>query len=125
MSQQKLNILVVDDKRIIGDLFEFTLGSKGHAIRWVNTAQGAAEAVLDQKFDIAFIDIVMPERDGVTILEDMKRAAVSMPIVMMSGYSVGEKRQRAHELGAAACLQKPFEMSEVEEIIKKCLSISV
>ncbi len=41
-----------------------------------------------------------------------------LPIVMMSGYSVEEKRSKAKELGAVTCLKKPFEMEDVKKVIK-------
>ena len=114
----KIKILVVDDKKIIGDLFDFTLGYSGHDITVVNNARDALDAVKKNRFDIAFLDIVMPERDGVAILEDIKTAAPDLPIVMMSGYSVEDKRIRAKELGAVTCLKKPFEMDDVRKIVK-------
>lgn len=117
----KLKILVVDDKKVIGDLFDFTLGYSGHIITVVNTAYEALEAIKSQDFDIAFFDIVMPERDGVQLLEDVKRVSPRLPVVMMSGYSVEDKKNRAKELGAVTCLKKPFEIDDVKKVIKATL----
>jgi len=117
----RIKILVVDDKKIIGDLFNFTLGFGGHDIAWVNNAYEALEQIRQKKFDIIFVDIVMPEKDGVDLLEEIKKIAPEIPIVMMSGYSVEEKRIRALELGAVSCMKKPFEMDEVRQIVKAAL----
>ena len=117
----KIKVLVIDDKKIIGDLFDFTLGYSGHKITVTQSAQQALDLVKREKFDIAFLDIVMPEKDGVSILEEIKANAPDLPVVMMSGYSVDEKRNRAQNLGAVACLKKPFEMDDVRKIVKVTL----
>ncbi len=57
---EKIKILVIDDKKVIGDLFSFTLGYSGHDITVADNAASAVEAVKNKEFDIAFIDIVMP-----------------------------------------------------------------
>ena len=114
----KIRVLVVDDKKIIGDLFDFTLGFKGHEIKVVNNAKDALEAVKQNVFDIAFLDIVMPDKDGVTLLAEIKTVSPLLPVVMMSGYSVEDKRNKAQALGAVTCLKKPFEMDDVRKIVK-------
>jgi len=118
----KLKVLVIDDKKIIGNLFEFTLGYKGHFIKWMDNTNAALDLIRHETFDIAFLDIVMPGRDGITILEEIKSIAPTLPVVMMSGYSVEEKRDRSKELGAVSCLKKPFEFEDVRKIIKSTLS---
>lgn len=115
---EKIKILVVDDKKVIGDLFSFTLGYSGHDITVADNAASAVEAVKNKEFDIAFIDIVMPGKDGVSILQEIKAIVPGLAIVMMSGYSVEEKRNQARDLGAITCLKKPFEMEDVKRIIK-------
>lgn len=117
----KIKVLVVDDKKIIGDLFDFTLGYGGHDITCVNTAEEAIDAVNNEEFDIAFLDIVMPEKDGVSLLEDIKTIRPNLAVVMMSGYSVDEKRKRANELGAVTCMKKPFEMDDVRKVVKEAI----
>ena len=118
---EKLKILVIDDKRVIGDLFEFTLGYGGHDITFTDNAQTALDAIKTKDFDIAFIDIVMPCIDGVETFKAVKSLAPNLPVVMMSGYSVEDKRNEAKELGAATSLKKPFEMEDVKNIIKDVL----
>ena len=122
---EKVKVLVVDDKKIIGDLFDFTLGYSGYDITVVDNAAAAMEAVRNKQFDIAFIDIVMPDKDGVSILQDIKGIAPKLPIVMMSGYSVEEKRSKAKDLGAITCLKKPFEMDDVKKVIKVAIGKDV
>src|ERR1700690_4236392 len=105
-----LNILVVDDKKVIGDFFNLTMGYYGHHITVVHDLPHTLEAINQQEFDIAFMDMVMPGQDGVEVLKEVKAIAPELAVVMMSGYSLDEKRQQATELGTVDCLKKPFEV---------------
>jgi two-component system, response regulator, stage 0 sporulation protein F len=117
----KIKVLVVDDKKVIGDMFDIILGYSGHIVTVIQNANEAIETVKREEFDIAFLDIVMPESDGITILEKFKAIAPTLPVVMMSGYSVEEKRNRVKELGAITCLKKPFELEDVRKIVKSAI----
>ena len=116
-----LSILVIDDKRIIGDLFDFTLGYSGHLITVTDREKTAIEALREQSFDIVFLDIVMPDKDGIEILKEIKEIAPRIPVVVMTGYSVTDKKNQALKLGAVACLKKPFEIDDVKKIIRATL----
>ena len=118
---EKIKILVLDDKRIIGDFFGFTLGYHGHEVTVVSCVISALELVQKEHFDIAFIDLVMPQMDGIEALGKIKIICPQLPVVMMSGYSVEEKRKRAEELGAITCLKKPFELEDIRQAIKLAL----
>lgn len=118
-----LNILVVDDKRVIGDLFRVTLGHQGHLITVINDPTEVVDVLKNFAFDIAFFDIVMPEIDGVQLLQEAKRISPNLPIVMMSGFSVTDKRLQALSYGAAACLTKPFNIEDIEALIRDTVSV--
>jgi len=116
-----LKILVVDDKKVIGDFFILTMGYYGHHITVVHDMAHTLEAIKQQKFDIAFMDVMMPEKDGVEVLKEVKTIAPELPVVMMSGYSLDDKRQQAKLLGAVDCLKKPFEVDDIRRVIKQAL----
>lgn len=121
----KIKVLVVDDKRVIGDLFDITLGHGGHDVTVVQDGKEAIKLAKDGNFDIAFIDIIMPDPDGVAVLQQIREVAPALPVVMMSGYSVEERRQRAMQLGAVTCLKKPFEMDDVRDVVKKAIGKNI
>ena len=116
-----MNVLVVDDKRVIGDFFDFTLGYYGHTIKVVHDSDEAVKEASQGNFDVAFLDIIMPKKDGLEVLAEIKKMTPGLPVVMMSGYSVEEKRTRAQELGAVTCLKKPFDVSDVRSAIKEAV----
>jgi len=113
-----LKILVVDDKKVIGDFFNLTMGYYGHHITVVHDPAKTLEAIKLQEFDIVFIDMVMPCKDGVEVLREVKALSPELPVVMMSGYSLDEKRHQAALLGAVDCLKKPFEVDDIRRVVK-------
>lgn len=117
----RLNILVVDDKKVIGDFFNLTMGYYGHCITVVHDLTQTLEAVKNQVFDIAFMDMVMPDNDGVAVLKEVKAVTPQLTVVMMTGYSLDEKRQQASLLGAVDCLKKPFEVDDIRRIVKEAI----
>lgn len=116
-----LKILVVDDKKVIGDFFILTMGYYGHHITVVHDLPHTLDAVKQDAFDIAFMDIMMPEKDGVEVLKEVKAVAPGLAVVMMSGYSLEEKRRDAGRLGAIDCLKKPFEVEDIRRVVKEAI----
>ncbi len=116
-----LNILVVDDKKVIGDFFILTMGYYGHHITVVHDLPHTLEAIIQNTFDIVFMDMMMPGKDGVEVLKEVKAIAPELPVVMMSGYSLDEKRQQASRLGAVDCLKKPFEVDDIRRVVKEAI----
>ncbi len=121
----RIKVLVVDDKKVIGDFFDFTLGYFGHEITVVSDPNDAVKAAQAKIFDIVFLDIMMPQKDGVEVLKEIKSVLPDLPVVMMSGYSLQERRDRAKELGAIECLKKPFELDDVRRVVRATLGKSI
>ena len=116
-----LNILVVDDKKAIGDFFDLTMGYYGHHITVAHDLSQTLGALKQHQFDIAFMDMVMPGHDGVEVLKEVKAVTPELPVVMMSGYSLDDKRQQAVLLGAVDCLKKPFEVDDIRRVVKETI----
>src|ERR1035438_680371 len=118
---KQLNILVVDDKKVIGDFFNLTMGYYGHHITVAHDLSDTLEVIKHHQFDIAFMDLMMPGRDGVEVLREVKAIIPQLPVVMMSGYSLDEKRRQASVLGAVDCLKKPFEVDDIRRVVKEAI----
>ena len=118
---EKVRVLVIDDKKVIGDFFDFTLGYLGHKIAVVYNHDAALDKLNKEDFDIVFLDIVMPDKDGVEILKDIRKVRPNLPVVMMSGFSVDEKKKEALSLGIVTCLQKPFDIDSVLKVMREVL----
>lgn len=120
-----IKILVVDDKKVIQDFFDFTLGFYGHQITVVQDPAEVISLIKGKAFDIAFLDMIMPDKNGVEVLKDIKAIAPNLPVVMMSGYSVQDQKDEAVQLGAKGCLKKPFELEDIRRVIKQVIDRDV
>jgi two-component system NtrC family response regulator len=128
MSQTAVNpikVLVVDDKKVIQDFFDFTLGFYGHKITVVQNPCDVEKLLKDNSFDIAFVDMIMPEKNGIEVLKVIKSVRSDLPVVMMSGYSIQEQKDEAVRLGAKGCLKKPFELEDIRRLIKQVIGRDV
>jgi DNA-binding NtrC family response regulator len=103
----KAHLLIVDDDaNTLASLARaFRLG--GHEATVCDNAAKALELAKAQNFDLIFSDVVMPGKDGLSLLEDLKSQGVSTPVVMMSGQAHIEMAVRATRLGALDFLEKP------------------
>jgi len=104
----KAHLLIVDDEAntLASLLRAFRLA--GYEATVCDSATRALELVKTQQFDLIFSDVVMPEKDGLSFLEDLKKMELSTPVVMISGQAHIEMAVRATRLGAADFLEKPL-----------------
>lgn len=112
-------ILVVDDDESILQVFEYGLADAGYKTVLVTSGFEAIEKVKKEKFDLMFLDVRMPRMNGVETFRMIKKIAPDAKAVMMTGYRVDALLKEAFEMGAHACIYKPFEMEEIVSIIKK------
>jgi DNA-binding NtrC family response regulator len=119
---EPINILVIDDKKVIHDFFDITLGYYGHRITVLQDTASVREIIKEKILDIVFLDMVMPEKSGIEVLKDIRGLSPELPVIMMSGYSIQEKKDEAIRLGARGCLKKPFEVEDIRKIIKQVIN---
>ncbi len=101
-------ILIVDDEANTLASLSRAFRLSGHEAVVCDNATRALELAQAQPFDLILSDVVMPKRDGLTLLEDLKNAGVAAPVVMMSGQAHIEMAVRATRLGALDFLEKPL-----------------
>lgn len=112
---ESLKVLVVDDEASIREALESYLYHLG--ISTVHTAQNgkiALEALKAEKFDYLFMDLMMPEMDGMELLERMDSNGRPMSIIVMTGYPSMEKVIEAMRNGASDFLIKPFRLQDLK-----------
>jgi two-component system, NtrC family, nitrogen regulation response regulator NtrX len=101
-------ILIVDDEANTLASLSRAFRLAGHEAVVCDNAARALELAQAQSFDLILSDVVMPKRDGLALLEDLKNAGVATPVVMMSGQAHIEMAVRATRLGALDFLEKPL-----------------
>jgi DNA-binding NtrC family response regulator len=88
-----------------------------------DSAARALELIRAERFDVIFSDVVMPGKDGISLLEDLKAAGVTAPVVMISGQASVETAVRATRLGAADFLEKPLSTEKLLVTIENVLRL--
>jgi DNA-binding NtrC family response regulator len=104
----KARILIIDDDANTLASLARAFRLAGHEATVCDNASRALDLVKAERFDLILSDVVMPNRDGIALLEDFKAAGVSVPTVMMSGQATIEMAVRATRLGAIDFLEKPI-----------------
>ena len=93
-----------------------------HEVTVCDNAGRALELVKSQAFDLMFSDVVMPGKDGLALLEDLRKLEITLPVVMVSGQANIEMAVRATRLGAVDFLEKPLSTDKllltVENVLK-------
>ncbi len=116
-----VSVLVVDDEKVIRDLFKRVLEVKGYSVTTVESGDQAVETIKKGFFDVIFLDIVMPGMDGVETLQAIREISKQKPVIVMTGFAVEEEVKNAFKLGAQDCLSKPFEIEEIIKAIEEAL----
>lgn len=106
---EKLRVLVVDDDRAIHDLLRHALPPTTFEVVAVGSGREALAAVKAAAFGVAFVDVVMPEMDGLATLQALLAEQPHLPVIMVTGYQVEDMVTLARQFGALDCLYKPFD----------------
>ena len=113
MMTRKLSILVVDDDEdnanSLGELFEM----EGHLVTVAHSGEAAIAAYVGTAFDLAFMDVMMPGRNGVESFLEIRKLRPEAKVFMMTGYSVEQLLQQAMEHGAMGVLTKPIDIDKL------------
>jgi two-component system, NtrC family, nitrogen regulation response regulator NtrX len=120
----KANILIVDDEANTLASLSRAFRLAGHEAVVCDNAPRALELARTQPFDLILSDVVMPRRDGLALLEDLKTAGVTAPVVMMSGQAHIEMAVRATRLGALDFLEKPLSTEKLLVTVENALKIT-
>ena len=103
----KAHILIIDDDANTLASLARAFRLAGHEATVCDNAARAVELAKAERYDLILSDVVMPGRDGIALLEDLKNIGVTSPAVMMSGQASIEMAVRATRLGAVDFLEKP------------------
>ncbi len=112
-----LRILVVDDDFDNAESMGELLSLEGHKVTVVHSGQAAIDAFTHDNFDIAFMDVMMPGKNGVESFLEIKKLKPGARVYMMTGYSVEQLLQQAIENGAMGVLSKPVDTRKVLSVL--------
>jgi len=121
--EKRISILLVDDEADFRAVIADHLEEKGYQVSSVGTAQEAVAAGREQEFDVALLDVKMPNMDGVDLLRMLKGLDPLLEVIMLTGHATIETAVQSIKLGALDYLSKPVRLSELEVTIAKALEV--
>src|SRR6202521_3718242 len=121
--QMKASLLIVDDDANTLASLSRAFRLAGHEATVCDDPTRALELAKAGSFDLIFSDVVMPGMDGLTLLEQMRAAGVTTPVVMMSGQAHIEMAVRATRLGALDFLEKPISSDKLMLTVENALKL--
>jgi two-component system NtrC family response regulator len=118
MEKQK-NILLVDDDKSILRILTRILQKQGYSVRTAETGREAEEMINSQSFDLALIDVKLPDTDGLDLLQKIQVTKPSMVKIILTGFASMDNGIKALNSGAGAYLVKPVEPTELLKVLKE------
>jgi two-component system nitrogen regulation response regulator NtrX len=116
-------LIVDDDPNTLASLAR-AFRMAGYEATVADSAARALELVRSHSFDLIFSDVVMPEKDGITLLGEMRAIGVTTPVVMISGQATLDMAVRATKLGALDFLEKPLSTDKLLLTVENALRLN-
>jgi len=107
------SILVVDDEAAIRRTLREILEYEDYAVDEAEDGEVAIDKLKTERYDVVLLDVKMPKKDGIEVLEAMSRMQLDVPVVMISGHGTIETAVEATKLGAFDFLEKPPDLNRL------------
>ncbi|MAT82683.1 MAG: response regulator [Gammaproteobacteria bacterium] len=109
-------ILVIDDDASVREVVSEMLRLEGHEVTIAENGREATTMLAEHDFDLVITDLIMPEKEGIETISEIRRTDSRIPIVAISGggrLGPGDYLETARYIGADATLAKPFARQEL------------
>src|SRR6201987_5826991 len=108
-----MRVLLVEDDKMIGAAISEALKDAAYAIDWVKDGDLAGEAIHSETYDIALLDLGLPDVDGLEVLKRIRSEKKRLPVIILTARDALGDRIDGLDLGADDYLVKPFEIGEL------------
>ena len=122
---EKQKILVIDDEKVVGVAIQEELSDAGYDVATADGGQAAMKLIQKAKFKLAFVDLWMPEMDGVETCKKIKEVSPETEVILISGRPDGFGGREGDFVKAGGVnffLYKPFLEGELLEAVQKVLA---
>ncbi len=123
MSKTGVRILVADDEESIRWVLGTALTGEGYSVDYAENGLVALDCLRQQAYDLAFVDIRMPDLDGLSLLSQTRDAEVTTPIVLITAQNTMANAIEAMKRGAYDYVTKPFDIEEVHILVRRALEM--
>ena len=117
----KSRILLVDDEPAIADWLRTVLEGEGYDVGVAGDIVSALGQMTEREFSLALVDLVLPDGDGLQLLQQLKSKDPSLEVIIMTGHSSISKAVEATKQGAFYFVAKPFDSAEMVTLVSKAL----
>lgn len=118
---EKGKILVAEDEESLRWVLKKALEDEGYWVQAVASGQLARQSLRENQFDVSLLDIKLPDVDGLTLLKEVKEAAIDTSMILMTAQNTMRNAIEAMKNGAFDYLTKPFDLEEVLVLVKRAL----
>jgi heavy metal response regulator len=108
-----VHVLLIEDDDTIAEFVARGLREAGFAVDRVSDGAEGLAAALDQAYDVAVVDVMLPRRDGLSVIEELRRKGVMTPVLILSARQTVDDRVRGLQAGGDDYLTKPFAFAEL------------
>ncbi len=119
----KTTIMIVDDDLDVRQSIMDVFGDEGYEVFGAGGGQEALKIVNQENIDLIFLDIWMPDLDGMQVLQQLKAVHPEIPVVMISGHGTIETAVQSTKLGAFDFIEKPVSLEKLVITAKNALTI--
>ncbi|HUF48689.1 MAG TPA: sigma-54 dependent transcriptional regulator [Vicinamibacterales bacterium] len=115
------SVLVIDDEEIIREALEALLSAEGFRVTTAPTAREGLEALGGAGVDVVLLDLMLPDRNGLEVLEEIRQIDDQLPVVMVTAYGTIENAVAATKQGAFYYFTKPFKNDDVLAVVRNAV----
>lgn len=116
-----MRVILVEDDELLGDGVRSGLKQYGYTVDWVKDGAAAKHAILSEHFDAIILDLGLPRKSGIEVLEEIRDEGVSTPVLILTARDAVEDRVAGLDKGADDYLTKPFDLEEVTARLRALL----
>jgi two-component system copper resistance phosphate regulon response regulator CusR len=116
-----MKILLIEDEKPLASAVTRVLSDDGWRIMWEPTGDGGLKTALREDFDLIILDVMLPGKSGWEILDGIRAARKTVPIMMLTALEEIDDKVKGFELGADDYLPKPFEVPELVARVRAML----
>ena len=117
--QPKIKILIAEDEEHLGNILSHFLTGRGYQVTTTRDGRAALQAIRGESYDVALLDIVMPEMDGLEVLRHVREEPSPPEVIIITGNGTIETAITAMKLGAYDYLSKPYRMAEIDVLVHR------
>ena len=115
------HILVVDDEQSIQEFLRLLLEESGFRVTTAGSVEDGREQFQGDSFDLVLCDIIMPDGNGLDLLQEIKQQDARTSVIMMTAYTSTKTAIEAMKRGAYDYISKPFDVEELKVVVQKAL----